>query len=90
MPKFSIKDLLIAITIVAAGSVIVVTSLRFWTNAHFRGNPIIFGYFSGCALIGAGIMYPFTRPVFWAVGAIVCGVVGGLIAIAIYLMELGY
>jgi hypothetical protein len=68
MPKFSIKDLLKATTLVAVGVI-----LPTW-DRHLNVEGL---YGIGCALIGAGLLTPFKRPGAGAcVGLIVACVVG--------------
>jgi hypothetical protein len=66
MPKFSIKELLLATTLIAVGSGMV--SLVFMlTNVpkvgeHLEEYAAFTSWFGGGAMIGAGILTPFKRP----------------------------
>jgi hypothetical protein len=62
VPKFSIKDLLIATIFVAVG-LGMVTSI-FKSSVYFHGTEYgaPFLWFGGCALIGLGLGWPFKQP----------------------------
>ena len=88
MPKFSIKDLLIATAIVAVGLTIALFALnprwepyieKFW-------YVLLAEYLVGCAIAGAGLMYPFKRSKLGAKLGMVVGVLLmlSLVVIAMY------
>ncbi len=77
MPKFSIKDLLISTTLVSAGLSII--SLIFYFRLHAPSFdlrlfiPVMSAFFLGCALIGAGMLYPFSCTKVGAVIGLIAG-----------------
>jgi hypothetical protein len=77
MPKFSIKDLLIATTVVAVGLAIALGMLR-WDIGMYPPEDLVLMvigiFFSGWAIIGFGLTYPFKRPILGIVIGLVCGV----------------
>lgn len=64
MPKFSIKDLLIATTLVAAGlATCVVACDKRWLRLDESALvllPIVF-FLLGSAIVGSGLLYPFKQ-----------------------------
>ncbi len=64
MPKFSIKDLLIATAIVATGTALISSIFRFPTVflEPSPGAAFVFCWYVGGMLIGAGLFWPFRRP----------------------------
>jgi hypothetical protein len=68
MPRFSIKDLLIATTCIAMG----IGLLAFpyyhheYISANLPSSTYVLCWFGGGALIGAGILNPFGRPLWGA------------------------
>jgi hypothetical protein len=71
MPRFSIKDLLLATTLIAIGA-----GLIYWAYSHPTMSrysdapnwPLFLGWMGGGAFIGAGVFTPFKKP--W-IGALV-------------------
>jgi|tagenome__1003787_1003787.scaffolds.fasta_scaffold20490834_1 hypothetical protein len=78
MPRFSIKDLLIATTLISVG-----LGLLYFVYQH-RYTPDdeaweLGAYLGGGALIGAGAMTPFKRPLRGAIIAVVLMLLAGLV-----------
>jgi hypothetical protein len=80
MPRFSIKDLMLATTLVAVGMGLIYVAYQACLHPRF-GNYAAFqfsgGLFGGAALIGAGMLIPFKRP--WT---------GTIIAVALVFLAL--
>lgn len=73
MPRFSIKDLLLATTLIALGIGALMTLARTTGDFHraFPGTAFVL-FLGGGALIGAGLLAPASRPLAGAViGALV-------------------
>ena len=75
MPKYSIKDLLIAMVLVAGGLAMCIAATQFDRHALSSLPIIVPLYSAGSAAVGAGIFYPFLP---WPIGATI-GFVGGLL-----------
>ena len=63
MPRFSIKDLIVSTTLVAAGFAAALSPFRFNFEVDGRAIwPLLLSlWFGGCMMVGAGAMYPFKR-----------------------------
>lgn len=85
MPRFTVKDLLIATTLVAigAGMISFACSIEPGTRENGLIPVLMFCFFGGLALIGAGLGTPFHRP--WT-GAIAFVIVTVILAILIYVV----
>jgi hypothetical protein len=81
MPRFSMKDLLLATTLIALGLGVLAWSNHYQDTTKLeQPQPIaLVSYFACRALIGAGLFAPFKRP--W-LGAVV-GVVGTILVVAV-------
>lgn len=66
MPKFSIKDLLIATAVIAVGLGIAMSVFTFEGQYHGRTYIPISLWLAGGTLVGIGLAWPFQRPWFWA------------------------
>jgi hypothetical protein len=81
MPRFSIKDLILAVTLVAVGLAICLAALSYH-NAEDHiplvnvPRIILAAFGAGAAMIGAGILTPFQRK---TVGAAIGLVLGGVV-----------
>ena len=64
MPRFTIKDLLIATTLIAFGAGLIAWTIRYMDTAKVeQPQPIVLINFFACpALIGAGLFTLFKRP----------------------------
>jgi hypothetical protein len=75
-PRFSVKDLLLATTLIAAGSAMLYQVLNY--DPRIRKLPVGLDYmlaYGGAAVIGAGIFTPFKRPLIGAIAGIIALVV---------------
>jgi hypothetical protein len=88
MPRFTVKDLLIATTLIAIGAgaeSFLIRSPDTFRGSEYGGTGILmlFGY-CGAACIGAGLLLPFKRPLI----GIVIGMVMQSLFIAVLLRTL--
>jgi hypothetical protein len=81
MPRFTIRDLLLATTLVAVGVGLIVFPLHFHQLVDEEWSLPLF-FFGGGAFIGAGIFTPFKRP--WT-GVIVAVVLQILFALVVFI-----
>ena len=83
MPRFTVRDLLIATTLVAIGAGALGLMYRIWealAEAGFVTVPILLLlWFGGGAFIGAGLFTPFKRP--WT--GVICGLVIQILLFAV-------
>jgi hypothetical protein len=63
MPRFSLKDLLTAITMAALGFGLIAVAWRLISNRYIDqfGISAAVMYLCGCSLTGAGVMHPFGK-----------------------------
>jgi hypothetical protein len=80
MPKFSIKDLLVAVLLVSGGLAMCIAATTFDRRSLDSFPVIVPLYFAGSAAVGAGTFYCFLP---WPIGATV-GFVGGLLLSALF------
>lgn len=80
MPRFSVRDLLIATSLMAAGLALCLSATRLDRHSLDSFPIIVPAYFLGSTVFGAGILYPFLP---WQIGGTV-GFVGGLILAAFF------
>ena len=78
MPRFSIKDLMIATMIVAVALGISLTILRLARrgDAYAEHVSMFWLYMLGWSLAGTGVMYPFKRIIPIAIGFLIGAVLG--------------
>jgi len=84
MPRFSIRSLLLATTLIAVGMGLIFIGARIGWGEDVARDAVL--WFSGGALIGAGIMTPFNR----AVPGVFIGLAVQIIltiAVLLYLLE---
>jgi hypothetical protein len=76
MPRFSIKDLMIATTLIAVGMGLIYFAYQAVQHPGFSDYKALqfsVGVFGGTAIIGAGILTPFKRP--WTGALVAVGIV---------------
>jgi hypothetical protein len=71
MPRFSIKRLLFAMTLIAVGMGLIYFAYHHPNLDGTETLQLAGGFFGGTALIGAGILAPFRRPWTGAIVAVV-------------------
>ena len=86
MPRYSIKDLLLAVLLISVGIVLLSPLFRMAPEPlpwYMDGIlPILVMWFGGCSMIGAGLFAPFQRK---AVGACVGAALALMYVVIVYL-----